>query len=164
MNDSLMIVWPLLFLGVIAFFWFNKNQKSDKTDNSQKEVTLPLRLQAYERMTLFLERLKLENLVMRQPIDALSPLEFQSAILSDIRSELNHNIAQQIYISHDTWGLITHATNITMAEVNTSFGASKDSESAREVAKFVLQNQGGESAKAISLALEQLKKEAQKLF
>lgn len=101
---------------------------------------------------------------MRQPIDALSPMEFQGAILSDIRSELNHNIAQQIYISHDTWELITHATNITMAEINTAFGASKDLSSAREVAKFVLQNQGGESAKAISLALEQLKKEAQKLF
>ncbi|MFC3809111.1 DUF7935 family protein [Lacihabitans lacunae] len=164
MNDSLMIIWPLLFLGVIAFFWFNKNQSNEKPDNSQKDVTLPLRLQAYERMTLFLERLKLENLVMRQPIDALSIMEFQGAILSDIRSELNHNIAQQIYISHDTWELITHATNITMAEINTAFGASKDLGSAREVAKFVLQNQGGESAKAISLALEQLKKEAQKLF
>src|ERR1700741_2896889 len=62
------------------------------------ETVLPSRLQAYERMTLFLERTAPQNLLVRINAPGLSAREFHRLLLDEIRNEYNHNVSQQIYI------------------------------------------------------------------
>ena len=68
-----------------------------------QSVVLPLRLQAYERMALFLERIDPNQLVMRIHTPGLTVSQEQNLLLTAIRSEFEHNLSQQIYISDPVW-------------------------------------------------------------
>src|SRR6202046_1902859 len=65
--------------------------------------TLPLRLQAYERLVLFIERINPANMLIRMNATSYSAHELYSLIVEDIRSEFQHNITQQIYVSSRAW-------------------------------------------------------------
>ena len=67
------------------------------------ETVLPNRLQAYERMALFLERISPQNLLVRLNASGMTSKEFHQLLLSEIRSEYNHNVAQQVYMSENIW-------------------------------------------------------------
>lgn len=88
------------------------------TKNKYTEVTLPLRLQAYERMALFLERIEISNLLGRTNYHNLSILEVQQVLLEEIRNEYNHNLSQQIYLSSDLWVRIMQAKEHTISLIN----------------------------------------------
>jgi len=70
------------------------------------ETILPARLQAYERITLFLERISPQNLLIRLSDPAYSAREFQKLLLDEIRNEYNHNVSQQVYMSEEVWNLV----------------------------------------------------------
>lgn len=76
----------------------------------QKSTNYTQKLQAYERMTLFLERLKPANLVANFSED-LAPKEFIFLSEKSINEEYNFNTSQQIYFSVDTWRDILNAKN-----------------------------------------------------
>jgi hypothetical protein len=67
---------------------------------------LPLKLQAYERLTLFIERINPANLLVRLHISGMSAKEMQNLILAEVRAEYQHNISQQLYITNDSWAII----------------------------------------------------------
>ena len=71
-----------------------------------QDTTLRLRLQAYERMALFVERLDPRQLLTRVYQPGLSAMEFQQLLLITIRTEFEHNLAQQIYVSKDVWNSV----------------------------------------------------------
>ena len=73
------------------------------------ETILPNRLQAYERMTLFLERISPPNLLVRLNNPQMPTRDFHQLLLQEIRNEFNHNVTQQVYISNDVWELIKNA-------------------------------------------------------
>ena len=88
------------------------------TKNKHTEITLPLRLQAYERMALFLERIELNNLINRINYQNFNILQFQQVLIEDIRSEYNHNLSQQVYLSTGLWINIIQAKEQTIGLVN----------------------------------------------
>ena len=73
------------------------------------ETVLPNRLQAYERMTLFLERMSPQNLLMRLNVGGMPAREFHQLLLTEIRNEYNHNASQQIYIGEEVWNMIKNS-------------------------------------------------------
>jgi len=73
------------------------------------EITLPARMQAFERMALFLERIAPENLLVRVNRNGMSAGELHHTILQEIRNEFNHNVAQQVYLSKELWSMIITA-------------------------------------------------------
>ena len=96
------------------------------------EITLPLRLQAYERMILFLERIQIEQLLARIDYQKLDIAQIQHVLLNEIRSEYNHNLTQQIYVSHTVWVSIAQAKEQIITLVNhiaVGFQDKKDSDS-----------------------------------
>ena len=109
-----------LALGVMLNSVADKFLEKQRIDVRSKNVniTLPLRLQAYERMCLFLERITPNNLLLRLAPSAMSALELQTIILHEIREEYNHNVAQQLYVSSHAWEQIVNAMNETVAIVN----------------------------------------------
>ena len=100
----------LAFIAVIKMM-INKNIQQQALDNGKtaKSIVLPLRLQAYERMALFLERIEPNQLVMRIHSTGLNVAQEQNLLLTAIRSEFEHNLSQQIYISNEVWRCVCDA-------------------------------------------------------
>ena len=67
-----------------------------EASKGNRAAILPLRLQAYERMALFLERIDPNQLVMRIHTGGLTVSQEQNLLLTAIRSEFEHNLSQQI--------------------------------------------------------------------
>lgn len=103
---------PALIVGLFGVFAIKSmlkkellKQKFQLLKANQKEL-LPLRLQAYERLTLLLDRISLEKLVVRvQPIGE-DVKEYKQLLIANINQELEHNLTQQMYVSDDCWNTI----------------------------------------------------------
>lgn len=80
--------------------------------------TVPVRLQAYERMALFIERISLENLLYRLRKPGMSARDLQLALISTIRMEFEHNVSQQVYISQKSWDAVTLCKDEMIRMVN----------------------------------------------
>jgi hypothetical protein len=71
-----------------------------------QDTTLRLRLQAYERLTLFVERISARALIPRLYVSGMTIADLQSAIIFNIRAEFEHNLSQQIYVSSNVWNTV----------------------------------------------------------
>jgi hypothetical protein len=110
-------------LGAVAISkqWITKsmNEQALEATKASRNIVMPLRLQAYERMALFLERIDPNQLVLRIHAPGLTVAEEQNLLMTAIRSEYEHNISQQIYISNETWKSITDAMDDVITIINT---------------------------------------------
>jgi hypothetical protein len=101
--------------------------------NQQKtKRSLPLRLQAYERLALFLERIDIPKLIMRLQSPNLSAKDMENALIVSIQKEFEHNLAQQIYVSEQLWQIITIAKEQAL-ELVTRIGSNMESETSAQV-------------------------------
>ena len=111
---------PSLITGGVAYFLFNsyfKDQQNTRRWLLQKEnqpAILPLRLQAYERLTLLMERINPSQMMVR-----ISPLsndktDYQNLVIAQIDQEFEHNLSQQIYVSEECWSVLLTAKNATI--------------------------------------------------
>jgi hypothetical protein len=121
MTQEIIIFIAIGLLGFVVLFYglnsiISKQNKEQKPDNSG-HITLPLIIQAHERITLFLERIKPENLFTRILPECETGVEIQKRAINEIRTELNHNIAQQIYINPRTWDKIELATQVLISDI-----------------------------------------------
>lgn len=70
-----------------------------------QKVSLPLRLQAYERLTLLMERMHPNHLVNRVREPGMTVAIFREALVKAVKSEYDYNLSQQIYVSKEVWKL-----------------------------------------------------------
>ena len=126
---------------------------------SQKEIS-PVRLRAYERLCLLLERTQPEHLLMDVDMNGLSGQDLQKHLLRTIRLEFDHNMSQQIYVSDDTWAKVMQARNEIAAFVNAMAIQLPKNSTAMDYAKILMTayNTNGETPH--ELALTALKEEA----
>jgi hypothetical protein len=128
------------------------------------ETILPSRLQAYERMTLFLERISPQNLLVRLNTGAMPAREFHQLLLSEIRNEYNHNVTQQVYMSADVWSLIKGAKEDLIVTINESANEIPNDGSSLDLAKKIFEKTINKGVDPIGHALDQLKQEIQRTF
>ncbi|MEZ5009245.1 MAG: hypothetical protein R2728_14240 [Chitinophagales bacterium] len=72
----------------------------------RNKVVLPIKLQAYERLIIFLERINPNSSIQRVRQPGMTANDLQLALVSNIRAEFEHNTAQQLYISIEAWQLV----------------------------------------------------------
>lgn len=77
----------------------------------QQSQTLPLKLQAYERLSLFCERISPESLVLRLRTPGMTPNQLRYALLMAVHKEYEHNLSQQVYVSEQLWEIIRISKN-----------------------------------------------------
>ncbi len=94
------------------------NKRRHELAISNKQITMPLRLQAYERLSLFLERIALNSLIVRTARPEMTAMDLQRALLSTIRQEFEYNMSQQIYVSDASWEAIKMAKENTVKIIN----------------------------------------------
>lgn len=100
--------------------FIQRDWQSQKMELSQKNsaTILSVRLQAYERMCLFLERISPNNLIVRLNNSEYNAAQFQHVLLSEIREEYNHNLSQQVYMSDESWNMIRRAMEDLVVKIN----------------------------------------------
>ena len=161
---------PVLITGVIVFLIVKMfldreadNRQSELSLESKKQI-LPVRLQAYERIVLFLERISPENLILRVSKPGMSAFKLQTELIGTIRLEFEHNLSQQLYISSTGWDLVKTAKEDLIRTINTAASQlSQDADSAQLAGK-IFELTGNKKNNQINIALEHLKDEVRKLF
>jgi len=118
--ELLSYTFPSIIVGVIAFLFFLKYIKIEEKKlkisllNENQKGTLPIKLQAYERMTLYLERIKPSKLLIRVTSINNDKNAYVFSLINTIEQEFEHNLTQQIYISDKCWSVIIASKNATM--------------------------------------------------
>ena len=118
--DALLYAIPALITGLIAYYFFKEHTKNEDgrrrflLQKDMQVTAMPLRLQAYERMAIFLERLTPSKLLIRVVPTSSDKDSYENLLIASIEQEFEHNLSQQIYISDDCWKIICAAKNATI--------------------------------------------------
>lgn len=132
--------------------------------NKNLEITLPIRLQAYERMALYLERISPHQLILRNNQPEMTVAELQQKMLFDIREEMSHNLSQQIYMSEVSWSLIRNAAEEVVSKINMSAMALEPEKPAIELARRIFETMIQQQTDPVQQAMSQLKQEIGMVF
>lgn len=131
---TICIVMMLLYM-YVSFIKDNKNRKdanSHSDDNDLKAISqklvVPLRIQAYERLLLYIERIQFPVLVKRVFNPAMSRNDFQFSLLQNVQDEYEHNIAQRLYVTEETWQLIDLSKEEVLQNINAVFNDNPDAD------------------------------------
>lgn len=158
----------IVFIGVyfiLQNFLENESRKHDRSLRAKNQnIVVPIRLQAYERVVLFLERISLENIVMRTYQGGKSAKMLQSELLKVIRNEYEHNLSQQVYISSKTWQMVKTAKDETIKTINYSAEQMKEDSSAMDLSRFILELSSKVEQLPTDVAIEALKREINHTF
>lgn len=124
--ELLFSILPALIVGAIAYYFFKQHIENENRRRRfllQKDIqkeAFPLRLQAYERMTLFLERIAPSKLLTRINPTSSNKEDYENLLIASIQQEFEHNLSQQIYISDECWNIILAAKNATIQLIRKS--------------------------------------------
>jgi hypothetical protein len=111
---------PAIITGLVAYYFFNLHTKNEEgrrrylLNKEAQKNALPIRLQAYERMTLYMERIGLTKLLIRITPISNDKNEYENLLITHIEQEFEHNLTQQIYMTDECWTIITTAKNATI--------------------------------------------------
>ena len=118
--DFLYAILPAVIVGVIAFYFFHTYSQNEERrrrflmHRENQKIALPIKLQAYERMALFLERISPGKILFRVKPTSEDYKNYTSLLIATIDQEFEHNLAQQIYVSNECWDYIKTAKNATI--------------------------------------------------
>ena len=157
-----------IFYLVIKKYFDNEQKKAllaMKMDQQKENLKLvsPIRLQAYERMALFLERISPNSLVMRCYRPGMDIKLLQSVMTKNIRDEWEHNLSQQVYISTEAWSRIREAKEEMINLINASAAGMKEGADTSSLAGAIFASVA-KSKTPTDNALEYLKNEIQEQF
>lgn len=102
------------------------------------KIIMPLKVQAYERFLLYLERIQLPQLVKRVYVPGIEKGLFHLQLLQNVREEFEHNLAQQLYVSNTTWNAVQNAKEELVNQINSTFEQLKDEEDASILAQALV--------------------------
>lgn len=159
---------PAMITGGVAYYFFNmytKNEEGRRRYLIHREAqknALPLRLQAYERLTLFLERVNPSKLLIRIAPQSSNKHDYEDYLVSQIEVEFEHNLSQQIYISQESWDIVTTAKNATIQMIRKAANSSHV-DSAQKLREIILQELFDKQSPS-SVAIAHLKNEVSGLW
>jgi hypothetical protein len=116
----LVIIIVILIAAFIVYLSFLQNKKDKKEAENQggDSTTRALQLQAYERLTLLVDRIALPNLISRVNQNGVSARDMQLLLTRSLREEYDYNISQQIYVTADAWNAVKNLKEQNMLVVN----------------------------------------------
>lgn len=159
---------PAIVVGLVAYFFFKGHTANEEgrrrylvQKEAQKEV-LPIRLQAYERIVLFLERIDPNKLLVRVKPFSDAVEDYENLLVKNIEQEYEHNLTQQVYVSPECWNLVKAAKNATIHVIRQGTMHEKDG-NVDKMREWLLQNFMEEITPS-QKAMAYVKKEVSELF
>lgn len=168
--EILKYVIPSLIVFLTAYFILSKlledGLKRQELERriEQRSQALPLRLQAYERLALYLERISPQHLLSRNQGDFATAPEQQIVLISSVRMEFEHNITQQLYVSRKVWGLVKVTTEETITIINRVASTLPSDASGRDLIRAIFEYVIESETSPTDDALEVLNMEAKQLL
>ncbi len=141
-----------------------ENQRKFDSTRLLAKTTIPLKLQAYERVALFLERITVDSLLVREKDNTLNSRIFHQKLLTVIRAEYEHNLSQQIYISSEAWQIAKNAKEAIIKMVNKAAMEVGPEDSAIELSKKIIELQIEMDSSPSQVALEFINQEVRNLL
>jgi len=164
--ESIAYILPAAVTGFVAYYMFNgflnhqNNQKQIELIALRKKESLPTKLQAYERMLLFCERINPVKMLMRiQPLSK-NTNEYVQLLIANIEQEFEHNLVQQLYISDEAWNSVLSVKKLIIDEITI---IAQNSGSITEFREKIILNSSNSETK-IQIINSILKKEVKKLI
>ncbi|TNE58547.1 MAG: hypothetical protein EP344_09895 [Bacteroidetes bacterium] len=111
---------PALIVFFTAYFLLkallDERQRIDRIQLRQDalKITLPLRLQAYERLILLCDRVSIPNSLLRLRSPRMTVAELKGALMLGISQEFEHNTSQQLFVSDTLWQIMRVAKQTTL--------------------------------------------------
>lgn len=171
---SRQLIYILLGVAFIVFIIFTlrdwalqkkaKGQGPTVPEGEKNNIALPLRLQAYERLVVFLERIKPESLIARINEPGLQVKDVRLLMVHSIQAEYEHNLSQQIYVSKASWEAVCNAKEQLVNLINSIAGKTDPNGDGRILDRQLLELSLHEKEFPIRTALSILNDEAKKLM
>jgi hypothetical protein len=151
------VVFLTVYFLLKQYFEMEKIKLYQENQNRARKDSIPVLLNAYERMAMFLERIRPTQLIMRLPYHPdSSPDQYVRTLMLAIQQEYDHNMTMQVYVSDKLWEIIVFAKNTCLTALNESAGSQSSNFSATQI----IQSQECEVAEeTIRKALEAIRKE-----
>ena len=153
-----------MFLVVKMFIRKEYDQRLIEMKTKNIEIVLPIRLQAYERICLFLERITPKNLITRLNQGELTAAELQYVILHEVREEFGHNLSQQVYMSADAWDMVKNAMEEIIMLINESAAELEENSRGIDLARKVFDKEVQRQQFSTEATLNYIKAEIQAFF
>jgi hypothetical protein len=166
------VKYTIAGLGVVWIAFYLVKPYLDKSEKIQllefkKSIanqTLPLRLQAYERIILFMERINPDNMLVRLNAGNYTAAELHSIIISEVRNEYQHNITQQIYVTSRAWGVAKRVKEDTLNLVGAAVKSLPENTTGLELGRVILVQLGQMDNNPYEIGAEILRKDLEDLF
>ena len=163
-------ILPAVLVMMLAVYMLNKVLNHDHTrrvfeyKKSVAKEMVPLRMQAYERLALFLERMQPSNLLLRVQKPNMKSSMLHVVLLKTIRSEFDHNMSQQVYVSDAAWQLINKGKDQLIGVINQNVTSVSPDSDATEFGKLIIEASLEQQKWFIDEALVLLKEELRKNY
>lgn len=157
------IVFLTTYYLVKNFLNHENNKRTLDLKLGNQTIVTPIRLQAYERVILFLERINPTSLVMRTNKAVSAPM-LQGELLKTIRSEFEHNLSQQIYMSNKAWEAVIQAKEETIKLINVAATKVSPEANGLELAQSIISVSAQLTALPTKFAIEIIKREIGREF
>ncbi len=168
--EIIKITLPALIVACIAYLVIKSTYEKElkkqvlELKYNSKQVITPIRLQAYERLALLLERMKPDSLLLRNSGNNLSATQYRTILLTSIRSEFEHNLSQQVYVSSALWEVTKKAKEEISKVINLAAGKVGVDASGSDLAAKILDIYMGIDPLPSDIALELLRNEIKELY
>lgn len=155
-----LVLFSVVMLIIIRWFLNNiKTTISQQNKQSANKQIINLRLQAIERLTLFLERISPESIIVREQQKNMNNQNFHANLLRSIRKEYEHNLAIQIYVSDDTWSAVKTAKEEIIKLINTCASEVSPQNPSLELGQKIIERSGGPAKFQINTAIKKIRLE-----
>jgi hypothetical protein len=169
MTDQwVLLIVVIAFLLVILLLVKNFSKKVEPNQSlliqgellkQKQSIFLPYKAEAFQRVILYLERIHPSTLSFRLIQPNMNAIVLQSLMLKAIREEFDHNVAQQLYISTESWSMLKNAKEETVKIINIAASQMKADSTANDLATAIISVTAEVNPLPSEIALEMLKKE-----
>lgn len=163
-------LFPCIAVVLIAYWLIHRPIRLEKlkidaaTDSANYKVVTPIKLAAYERLVLFLERTSPDEILNRELDVKMSSFEFQMRLLKVVRDEFEHNVAQQIYVNNKEWQAVVDAKNDILQLINMCATQVNANDKAIVLAQTILRTYNEAAQTPTKNAIALLKNEVSRLI
>lgn len=158
-------VFIAVYLVIRSFLENEKDKRNHDRKMQYQQTILPLKLQAYERLIIFLERIHPNLHVVRTNKASFTCQQLHQELIKSIKAEYEHNLSQQIYVSKGAWEMVKNAKEEIIKLINLTYSKVNPDASSQDLALLIL-NAVANSPKKMpnEIAIEYIKKEVAEIF
>ena len=142
MNTLAWIIVAVVLLIFVGSLFITPSEKKNSA------VVVNLKIQACERLLLYLERIQYPVLLKRVFMPGMTRDELLMSLVQNVQEELEHNLAQRLYVGEDTWLMIQMAKDEALGTINAAFVDNPDSDAA-SIAQMLVSSHNNMIDKAV---------------